>query len=713
MATPELALIPTGYKAGKVYSVLPETGVGDFDFTRASAATRINSNGLLEVPQYSIGSDVVTNGSFATDSDWNLLAGWTISGGKANALSLSGVSMNQDVGITVGKTYKITYTISEYVSGSYKSIVGGASQGSARSSNGTFTDYINAATGSNGRLYLQGNGGFTGSIDNVSVIEWAINDVPRLEYPLIDGVVNGCPSLLLEPQATNLITYPISFGNPYWTKSGATIEGDPSTAGVEEVVNGDMEAALATINGISFTGYHSTSSQSTDQANSGTKSLKVTGTANIFTSYIIPNDAATAGKTYLITYAIYVPSTLTGSVDIQKKEGGVQRTIETITNLDQWVNVSYYFNATSYTTDRPILSQALSGLSTEFYYIDNVSVKEVQGYSSPSVDFPTSGFKLVEDTSTALHYCIKTISVTSGTSYTYSFIAKYSGRHLQLSSSTAFPSAHINYDLQNGTLAIGSGGTVSGTIEALPDGYYRCTYTDTANATSPVGLIIPLLSNSTTAPKNPSYTGDGTSGIYIFMAQLETGSVATSPTLTSLSAEGTTTTRLAEACNGAGDASTFNGSEGVLMAEISALSDDGTYRMISLSNGTVSNVINLQYSGVSNTIRTRIENGGSAQADITYIISSQTVLNKIAVSYKSNQFELWSNGIKVGEDTSGTPPSGINKLSFDSGAATFPFYGKTKQIQYFNTVLTSAELETLTSWTSFISMANAQQYNII
>jgi hypothetical protein len=31
-----------------------------------------------------------------------------------------------------------------------------------------------------------------------------------------------------------------------------------------------------------------------------------------------------------------------------------------------------------------------------------------------------------------------------------------------------------------------------------------------------------------------SYTGDGTSGVYIFMAQLETGSVATSPTFTDI-----------------------------------------------------------------------------------------------------------------------------------------------------------------------------------
>ena len=45
---PKLALIPSGYKAGKIYSVLPTSGVGDFDFTRPGSATRINSSGLIE-----------------------------------------------------------------------------------------------------------------------------------------------------------------------------------------------------------------------------------------------------------------------------------------------------------------------------------------------------------------------------------------------------------------------------------------------------------------------------------------------------------------------------------------------------------------------------------------------------------------------------------------------------------------------------------------
>ncbi len=47
MAKPNLALIPATI-GDKVYSILPSDGVGDFDFTRASTATRINAQGLIE-----------------------------------------------------------------------------------------------------------------------------------------------------------------------------------------------------------------------------------------------------------------------------------------------------------------------------------------------------------------------------------------------------------------------------------------------------------------------------------------------------------------------------------------------------------------------------------------------------------------------------------------------------------------------------------------
>jgi hypothetical protein len=48
MATPTIAMIPSGYKSGKVYSVLPVDGTGDLTFTRASSATRVNESGLIE-----------------------------------------------------------------------------------------------------------------------------------------------------------------------------------------------------------------------------------------------------------------------------------------------------------------------------------------------------------------------------------------------------------------------------------------------------------------------------------------------------------------------------------------------------------------------------------------------------------------------------------------------------------------------------------------
>ena len=45
MAIPSLAMIPSGYKDGKVYSVLPTNGE---DFDRGSNATRVNKDGLIE-----------------------------------------------------------------------------------------------------------------------------------------------------------------------------------------------------------------------------------------------------------------------------------------------------------------------------------------------------------------------------------------------------------------------------------------------------------------------------------------------------------------------------------------------------------------------------------------------------------------------------------------------------------------------------------------
>ena len=75
-----------------------------------------------------------------------------------------------------------------------------------------------------------GNGDFTHSRGSTAtrvaasgLIETVASGVPRLDYPLIDGVVQTCPALLLEPSRTNLITYSEDFTQSVWTKNNVTI----------------------------------------------------------------------------------------------------------------------------------------------------------------------------------------------------------------------------------------------------------------------------------------------------------------------------------------------------------------------------------------------------------------------------------------------------------------------------------------------------------
>jgi type 1 fimbria pilin len=46
-----LIYYPSGYKEDKIYSLKPTDGSGDLTFTRASSATRVNSDGLIESPR--------------------------------------------------------------------------------------------------------------------------------------------------------------------------------------------------------------------------------------------------------------------------------------------------------------------------------------------------------------------------------------------------------------------------------------------------------------------------------------------------------------------------------------------------------------------------------------------------------------------------------------------------------------------------------------
>jgi hypothetical protein len=219
MDIPSLFMIPSAVSSGKVHSVFPNSTDADFDFNRDSDATRVNSEGLIERVGY-YGSEEITNGSFDTDTNWVKGTGWSIANGKAsNDGSQSGTSEIYQTGVVViGKTYKLVYDIVNYTSGTVR-IRCGNTFDVTNNAIGTYTAFLTAT--SNGGVGIQASADFIGSIDNVSVKE-VTGDRARLNYEIEGGLVNTKPSLLLEPQSTNLIANS-NFQSGWSILSGGTI----------------------------------------------------------------------------------------------------------------------------------------------------------------------------------------------------------------------------------------------------------------------------------------------------------------------------------------------------------------------------------------------------------------------------------------------------------------------------------------------------------
>ena len=196
-----LVNIPVGYQEGFLYNIKPEDNTLGFRFNRDSAATLVNSKGLIEQVGYfgpelvqngnfsELGPELVVNGDFATDSDWTKGTGVTISDGKANWNNTSNnIGITQNGALTIGKTYKIKFTISNYVSGSVRIRFPFIEQ--RIQANGTYIFYGVATTDG---LYIQGEtqgGNPQFSIDNVSVKQVDPNDYWNLGtgWSIGDGV---------------------------------------------------------------------------------------------------------------------------------------------------------------------------------------------------------------------------------------------------------------------------------------------------------------------------------------------------------------------------------------------------------------------------------------------------------------------------------------------------------------------------------------------
>jgi hypothetical protein len=430
-----LAMIPSGYKASKVYSVIPNTADGDFDFSRASTATRVNKDGLIET---------------------------------------------------------------------------------------------------------------------------ASSNVPRLDYPLIEGVVQDCPALLLELQRTNLVHYSEDFSNAYWSKS----------------ISDSTPVPIVTPN-------YAISPDGTQNAERVQLTLPTNNEfAVVRRSGINPN--ATVGST--IYQSIYLKAT-------------------DISQVGKKVDV--YIYDTTNSSYRRIFNHVLTN---DWERIESNNLISF-GLTSTSVEY-------------------------------------------------VFGKARANATGQDGT---------TGTI-----------------------------------------TSEAATDFLVWGAQLEQGSYPTSYIPTS----GSTVTRAAEICNGAGTSDTFNASEGVLFVEMAALGrEKSLFELISLSDGTTTNRMYLGFASGTNKL-IWLYGANVFTGETTSIETTNN--NKIAFKFKDNDFAIWVNGVEIDSQLSGSTFSSntFNTMGFDSGSgsSTTRLYANLKQLMTFNKALTDSELEDLTSWDSFLEMAQGQLY---
>ena len=117
------------------------------------------------------GPNKVINGGFDSDSDWSKGTGWSISGGLASCdgTQTGNTGLSQLLSsdrLEEGETYKVTYTISNYVAGNVNPHIRGTSTGNVNG-NGTKVVYGIAGNSSSYDINFFADSNFNASIDNV------------------------------------------------------------------------------------------------------------------------------------------------------------------------------------------------------------------------------------------------------------------------------------------------------------------------------------------------------------------------------------------------------------------------------------------------------------------------------------------------------------------------------------------------------------------
>lgn len=344
--------------------------------------------------------------------------------------------------------------------------------------------------------------------------------------------------------------------------------------------------------------------------------------------------------------------------------------------------------------------------NTAAWYITRSSIT-VNAVTAP--DGTLTADKLVENTDTSSsHYLYCRVNVTAGTTYTLSFYVKAAERTnvaLQFwPNNAAFAYSNAFFNIGTGVIT-NSAQVDSATIAPIGNGWHRISATKTATSTALATISVALVSTGTTI----DYTGDGTSGIYVWGAQLEAGTIQTSYIPTGASQA----TRAAEAAvmTGTNFSSWYRADEGAFVASFDSQGstnrdNDASVLCVSNPSANYFPAIALMVNDVSSINRLNgvvYNDAGTSQlsgvygANNSYTFGAVTVA---AIAYKTNDVQLAQAGSTIGtNDTSVQLGTNLDRLYIGNFYAPTnrPINGHIRRIAYYPKRLTNAELQALTA----------------
>ena len=268
---------------------------------------------------------------------------------------------------------------------------------------------------------------------------------------------------------------------------------------------------------------------------------------------------------------------------------------------------------------------------------------------------------------------IKTIA--SGQYYTASVFAKAKNKDFIYFTDIDNQVNSVWFDIKSGTFSTPVEGEAL--IEDYGNGWFRCSLTTQSSGVNGHCYIGVSDSSGSTL-----FTTNGTDGVYIWGAQVEAGSVATSYIPTS-GGNAAARTRAADdlVISGSDFSDFYNQSEGTMYVESTPFQETGY--IWSINDGSYSNRI---YSMFDSSVRTRhyVRVGGTFYFENIASPSALGEISRNAFSFKTNNAISSVDGTSSPPDSSVTLPSGLNRLTIGQTAVSdFTLNGHIKRLIYW------------------------------